>query len=481
MKNTFNDGYTQMLNAKMNDWGLDKIYEIDDNIEKLEENETEIINYLKDIRCSMPLGLAMRRYMCGKYGKKFVDNGNVRYEFTLSDNKNIIVSDYMSADYDLEKNDVEEYISVFIDVNARYNGDKELSFLSKKPKVEIRRLLRSTTYCLRSKMFLISFALHMNNQETEKFLTDVLAEQTYNFRDPNEIIAYYCQRDESVNSYDNYLRIKEKFSKSVKNIDIEVKAETIQYTQFANEVIKLQIDTENELIDFLVSNTQNFAGYSQTAYNEFMIMYDKALKKTVMQNLSNDDYVAPSKVNTFEQRKEQSKRINNARELSFVENTEQLAKEMLKFIPRANKKSKVKGKEVISSDFINISNGESGQKSKKVQTTTLPKEITMNMLISDRLDDLISQKKPVLRKDLVFMKFYIFGLDLMEKNNYLQADYLDFIDECNDMLLRCGMSRLYLANRFENLVLLSLASAYPFEMFENIMEYSFINEPSSID
>ena len=150
---------------------------------------------------------------------------------------------------------------------------------------------------------------------------------------------------------------------------------------------------------------------------------------------------------------------------------------MLQFIPRATSKRIKNGKVIVSNDFINIKNGEAGQQNKKPQTTTLPKEITMNMLVSDRLDDLISEKKPVTRKDLVFLKFYIFSLDIAGKEEYKQRDHIDFIDECNDMLLRCGMSRLYPANRFENLVLLSLLSSNPFEMFENIMEYSFINEP----
>jgi hypothetical protein len=39
MSATYNDNYTKMLDAKMNDWGLERIYEIEDNIEKLEENE----------------------------------------------------------------------------------------------------------------------------------------------------------------------------------------------------------------------------------------------------------------------------------------------------------------------------------------------------------------------------------------------------------------------------------------------------------
>ena len=102
----------------------------------------------------------------------------------------------------------------------------------------------------------------------------------------------------------------------------------------------------------------------------------------------------------------------------------------------------------------------------------------MNLLMKDRLDDLIRQLKPVERKDLVFLRFYVFSLDLQENGGeYSFSDYEIFMEECNDMLLRCGMSRLYPANRFENLIMLSLLAAYPFEMFENIIEYSFMNEP----
>ena len=150
---------------------------------------------------------------------------------------------------------------------------------------------------------------------------------------------------------------------------------------------------------------------------------------------------------------------------------------MLEFVPRATYKREKDDKTIYSNDFIPVSNGEAGQKSKKKQTTTLPKEITMNMLVSDRLEDLRKGKKPVTRKDLVFMKFYVFTRDLDKKKRYSQDDYLDFIDECNAMLMRCGMSRLYPANRFENLILLSLLSSKPFDMFGNIIEYSFFNEP----
>lgn len=473
MSATYNDNYTKMLDAKMNDWGLERIYEIEDDIESLEENEEEIIKYLNNIRYSLPLGIALRRYICTKFGIKTKDV----YKVTLSDEKLYILKDFQSDDYDLQNDDIKEYIEIFQFINEKYNIDERGNLSLEIPKPEIRRLLRSTTYCLRSKMFLLSFALHMNNKEMEKFLTDVLAEQTYNYRDPEEIISMFCQSDERINTYPDYLRIKAKFSEAVKKNPIENNSQKENYTAFARTSFENEIKTEEELIAFLISNIPNFAGYSQTAYNEFMILYDKALEKSKLQSLSNDEYLVSDDATTDDKRLEQKERINRAIGLQKVKNTEQLAKAMLQFIPRANSKRIKNDKVIVSNDFISISNGEAGQKSKKNQTTTLPKEITMNMLVSDRLDDLIRQIKPVTRKDIVFMRFYVFSLDLIDKGSYMQSDYRDFIDECNSMLVRCGMSRLYPANRFENLVLLSLLSSNPFEMFENIIEYSFINEP----
>ena len=450
MSELYRDNYTQMLETKINDWGLERIYEIEDDIASLEDKEIELIEYLKDIRYSIPIGKAIRRYICNKFGEP--NEGG--YLVALSNGNKFQLKDYKSENYDLQNDDIKEYIEIFQAINSEYNTSDDGELLIVFPKAEIRRLFRSTTYCVRSKMFLLSFALHMNDKEMNKFLTDVLAEQTYNYRDPEEIIALFCQSNDKFNSYGTFLRLKERFQKAVKSSTTNLEQPMDNYTSFATACFENTIITENDLIEFLISNIPNFAGYSQTAYNEFMILYEKAIKKSKFSNVYGGSY-----------------------ELEQVTNSEQLAKAINEFIPRATYSREKDNKTIYSSDFISISNGEAGQRSKKIQTTSLPKEITMNMLVSDRLEDLRKEKKPVTRKDLVFMKFYVFSKDLENKAKYTHADYLDFMDECNAMLVRCGMSRLYPANRFENLILLSLLSSIPYEMFENILEYSFMNEP----
>lgn len=450
MDKLYRDNYTQMLETKINDWGLDQIYKIEDDIALLDDKEEDLIAYLKDIRYSIPLGKALRRYICNKFGEPNDDG----YLVTLSNGKKFQLKDYQSDNYDLQNDDINEYIEIVQSINEQYNTSESGQLLLIMEKPEIRRLLRSTSCCVRSKMFLLSFALHMNSEEMKKFLTDVLAEQTYNYRDPEEIIAFFCQSNDNFNSYKTFLRLKEHFQKAVESSPPNLEKPMENYTSFAATSFEEKIKTENDLIEFLTLNIPNFAGYSQTAYNEFMILYEKAMKKSKFTNIYGGSY-----------------------ELKQVTNSEQLAKSINEFMPRATYSKEKDNKTIYSNDFIPINNKKSDQNGKKVQTTSLPKEITKNMLVSDRLEDLRKGKKPITRKDLVFMKFYVFSKDLENKANYTHADYSDFIDECNAMLIRCGMSRLYPANRFENLILLSLLSSIPYEMFENIFEYSFMNEP----
>lgn len=469
---TYNDAFTEWIGARMDEWS-EKIYDIEDGLTSLEENEEDIIGYLKNIACSNPLGMALRRYICAKFGTKSEDGSF--HTLNLPNGKELKVSPFIREDYDIMNDDIAEYVEAFLDINAFYNTDESGNLILDITKAEARRMLRVDTTCTREKMILLSFALRMDKDDVHKFLTDVLAEQTYNFRNPDEVIAYFCQASETHNSYSEYLRLKEAFRKIDTADDTSTEA-SVGYTLYAKRKM-VEISTEEQLMEFLKENSSNFRGFSQTAYDEFMKLYEKALSKATRQSFSNDDYIFAETESSAEKRRAQKEKIDRAIGLQAVTNTEQLAKAMIQFIPRETIEREKGGKTIITNDFIPIYNGEKGQKSSKKKTTDMPKEITMNLLMKDRIDDLIKRNKPVQRKDLVFLKFFLFSLYLQEKDGlYSAKDHQVFIDECNDMLVRCGMSGLYLANRFENLILLSMVSSNPFEMFENIIEYSFCEE-----
>ena len=459
--------YTEFISVKMDEWA-NVIYDIEDQLVELKDNIPALMEYLKDLRYSMPLGLALRRYFCNHFGRK-TPQGTV---LVFPDGAETPVKGLMSEGYDILTDDLKTYADLFIAVNRGRNQDAlEKAF----PRPEVNRMLRQTGTCTRSKLILISFALHMQAEDVHWFFTSVLMEQTYNMRDPDEVIAYFCQSHEVYNSYKEYQRLCDRFALEASD-SLANGPQTSEYTRLARTQMAFDVQSEDDLMRFLADNQINFAGYSQTAYEEYKRLVEKAMACTEVQRFSSDEYLNSETIKDTKQRAKQEERINRSIEIHPAENTEQLAREMLSFIPRATKKYERDGRQIVEADFIPIYNGERGQKSKKVQTTLLPKEITMNLLMRDRLDDLLARRKPVERKDLVFLRFYVFCMKLQKKDTYSSSDYLDFLDECNSMLTRCGMAKLYPANRFENLILLALVSSNPFEMFESIIEASFINE-----
>lgn len=484
MNNTFNDGLTSFINLKISDFE-GKIYEMEENIRNPQKNVEEIIEYLKDTNISIFFGKALRRFICNRYG--VFDVNTNQYVFDLIEGEEIRTEDYHQEDYDLSKTDVAAFTMLFLAINQKFNTDSDGKLWLNFPKNEAKRLLQAQSPCRRDKMFLVSFALHMDSEETKKFLNDVLAEQTYNFRNPDEIIAFYCQSDEMRNSYQNYCRLKQQYETRVKVTNHSQKMDT-GYTHFAKLKMDTAIENDEQLLQFLTDNSVNFIGFSQTAYEEFTALLNEAKGLTTYQALSNDEHIMDHAVYTKEQYEEKVERINSAIQSRQVMNNEQLAREMLSCIPRysrryvrelTDKQGNKTGEtlKVVEHDFIAIRNGERGQEEEK-RTTILPKQITKNLLMSDRLNALEKQRKPVERKDLVFLFFYVYSKRIEKKGSYTAKDYNIFIDECNDMLNRCGMSNLYPANQFENLILLSLLASNPFEMFETIIEYSFFNEPS---
>ena len=48
-----------------------------------------------------------------------------------------------------------------------------------------------------------------------------------------------------------------------------------------------------------------------------------------------------------------------------------------------------------------------------------------------------------------------------------------FVDSTNDILKRCGMLELYPVNPFESFLLLCLLSDEPFDLYTDVMEYSY--------
>ena len=109
------------------------------------------------------------------------------------------------------------------------------------------------------------------------------------------------------------------------------------------------------------------------------------------------------------------------------------------------------------------------------------------------MDAIISGKRAVTRKDLIFINFFNrivltsgedniihdgkygeeakYYFNLAENNPIENME--SFREEMDDILREVGMGELYIPNRFDNFILLSLCYDKPLEYFQDLIDASF--------
>ena len=434
----------EMLDARVDERVREK-YNLDiDEIDEETESQLrrEIIEYISDCRDdenTMSMGKAIRRYLCNTFAKQ---NADGTYTFEI-DNKNretirITVSDYAAADYDVTKDDLDEYTKIWKLICEKFNSDEKGNVEPVYSTSEIKRIFKLRKSCKRETMFRIGFALHMNNEKMSEFLTNTLAEQSYNSRNANEIIYHFCQKNPELNNYTIALKLIAEYERMCNEAEINGTAESSHvpkelYTGYATKNMAEQVKTTQQLFNFLMKNRKQLCGYSVTAHENFMHLYEEALE------LSQDDMVAMG--------------------IRDTKSPEALAKVLFDCIPRVERKTS--GGEVF--DFCKIND----------KTCLLYEGIMQSPLLSDRMRKIIDNKAPVEKKDIVLLSFYNYCRNIENNSANLKFNFETFREETNAILNECGMSGLYALNKFDNLVMLAFWAYQPFEFFGDIIYESF--------
>lgn len=434
----------ELLDARVDERVREK-YNIDlDNIDEEQEIQLrrEIIEYISDCRDdenTMTMGRALRRYLCKTFAKKNVDGS---YTFEIDDkNKEtviITVSDYSADGYDIDKDDLDEYTKIWKLICEKFNSSENGEFEPNYSTSEIKRIFKLKKSCKRDTMFKIGFALHMDNYRMSEFLTNTLAEQSYNYRNSNEIIYHFCQSNPELNNYKIALKLIAEYERMCEEVEKNNSDETSPvprelYTGYATKNMTELVKTTQQLFSFLMQNRKQLSGYSVTAHENFMHLYEEAIA------LSQDDMYDMGIRNT--------------------NSPEALSKVIFDCIPRVERITS-QG-EVF--DFCKINE----------KTCMLYEGIMQSPLLSDRMRKIIDNKAPVEKKDIVLLSFYNYCRNIENNSIDPKFNFETFREETNAILNECGMSGLYALNKFDNLVMLAFWAYEPFEFFGDIIYESF--------
>lgn len=331
-----------------------------------------------------------------------------------------------------------------------------------RPKIEPRS---------RRSMYEICFALGLTLEEVQWFFHHVYFDRAFNCHSVAEVVFYFSFVHGL--SYSEACKIIDEIKAAPEVEDTSAESVGQIYTQLVkNQIAELQ--TVDELKNFLLQNKNGFRSWNNTALNYVKnffaeIVGDEEKSRPIVQKI---------------------KRLSERRQSGEIElDVEQLNQCGLLmreiFSDARNKKyprkydvekiiDRVSGKNIFSRTFVldNLLTTFTGIKKDLDVPYVVKNNFPSKKILSDVLDATkasTSEAYDPIRKTLVLFYFYIFRckVKLGEINSSLAENYLAeiFIDEMNSLLEECGYESLYAGNPYDWLFLCAVNREDPLDFF----------------
>ena len=384
----------------------EKFYNVVDLADFQDDDAEKIFRCLKDELRLIPFGDYLKRY--------------------------IFIKSEMKGDF--RAIPLDEYIQVVTFAFHENNTPKSFKETSASLKTYAKNWLTQGSVN-RSIIFLLGFGLKMSVDDVSGFLLYAQQERDFNFKDPTEIIYWYCFK----NGY-NYT----KASRLMEQYAI-LPMRSGSAAVYENGTISLRdtflaVQDDQTLLNYL----ENFKGdmpmplYSITAYKWFTDLYCQC--KAVIAGYYNNDERELAK---------ESGRKSLLKTWTTDEITESdLEKFLCSGIPTD------KNGNLIKATASNLAKSFSGKRMSRQHTRSV-----------------LQKTAPVDRFDLITLYFFLTSQDERHTTNKMR--YTAFVDGVNMILNECSMGELYVANPYECFVLMCILSDGPLATYADVWEKSF--------
>ena len=108
---------------------------------------------------------------------------------------------------------------------------------------------------------------------------------------------------------------------------------------------------------------------------------------------------------------------------------------------------------------------------KKMSASILSRHFAQKRLSRQRIAQILKEKSPVERYDLITLEFFILSQQMEEAKP--KERYEHFLQEIQQILAECSMGNIYLVNPYECFVLMWLLTDCPLAVFSEIWEMSY--------
>lgn len=275
----------------------------------------------------------------------------------------------------------------------------------------------------RDTLFILGFGLRMTADDVSDFLTRVLKEQDFDFHNPMEVIYWYCYCHQF--GYHKAEELKEAYNRLEPD---HTKTEGVIYAN------NLCLDTEESLMKYL--------SYLKAKMGDPM-----SEKSQAFQEFSRLLYRAKEIIAAMYQKDEEEKHGGKVWTAEKITPSD-VEKVICSGIP-INKMGNLK----------------------KMSASILAKHFSQKRFSRQRITNILYHRLPVERFDLITLEFFIVSQEMQEEDPYNR--YRHFLEEIQEILLKCGMSEIYIVNPYECFLLMCLLTDCPLAVFSEIWEMSY--------
>ena len=275
----------------------------------------------------------------------------------------------------------------------------------------------------RDTLFILGFGLRMTADDVSDFLTRVLKEQDFDFHNPMEVIYWYCYCHQF--GYHKAEELKEAYNRLEPD---HTKTEGVIYAN------NLCLDTEESLMKYL--------SYLKAKMGDPM-----SEKSQAFQEFSRLLYRAKEIIAAMYQKDEEEKHGGKVWTAEKITPSD-VEKVICSGIP-INKMGNLK----------------------KMSASILAKHFSQKRFSRQRITNILYHRLPVERFDLITLEFFIVSQEMQEEDPYNR--YRHCQAEIQEILLKCGMSEIYIVNPYECFLLMCLLTDCPLAVFSEIWEMSY--------
>lgn len=355
--------------------------------------------------------------------------------------------------------DLKEYQEIIVESFSENRTPKSFTETSAKLSALAKNWLTQRSVN-RQVVFLLGFGLNMSDRDVSEFLVHAQRERDFNFKNPFEVICWYCYR----NGY-KYQKL-EKLLEEYEALPVQQEYIDLGATIGVKNIF-MTIETEEDLLRALsrlkMDNKGQFFSYS--ARKHFNELYEQT--KLVILEQYRQDAVAEAE----EKAKDYFFSVSNSTVLTNEE--KYLRAEKIRKSPKVYTLEDITESDVEKFLCCGVPFDKKGNLI-KASKSSLAKQFNNKRMSRQHLHEIIAGKVDVDRFDLLTLLFFIHAMDDRITNS--KTRFIHFVDESNRILNDCSMGELYIANPYECFLLMCILSIYPMGTYADVLEKSFEEE-----